>query len=212
MGKARKPKAVKLIIGMLAKSQKLFDIAEEFFIKEFGPIDYKSPVISFGYTDYYKKEMGSPLKRKFISFKKTISPGRIAKIKLLANSIEEKLAVKINSSRLRSKNIVRASKVSRELPNLRRRINIDPGYISDSKLVLATTKDYFHRVYLHHGIYAEVTLRWRKSSFEPFEWTYPDYRSKVYIDILNTIRNMYVLGQTYMQGQDVRSNNTAKSQ
>ena len=200
MGKARKPKAVKLIIGMLAKSQKLFDIAEEFFIKEFGPIDYKSLVISFGYTDYYKKEMGSPLKRKFISFKKTISPEKIAKIKLLTNSIEEKLAVKINSSRLRSKNIVRVSPstllgvnfASRELPNLRRRINIDPGYVSDSKLILATTKDYFHRIYLNYGIYAEVTLKWRKSSFEPLEWTYPDYRSREYINILNNIRNAYM--------------------
>ena len=169
MGKARKPKAVKLIIGMLAKSQKLFDTAEEFFIKKFGPIDYKSPEISFDYTDYYKKEMGGPLKRKFISFKKTISPEKIAKIKLLANSIEEKLS-----------------------SNKKRRINIDPGYISDSKLVLTTTKDYFHRIYLNYGIHAEVTLKWRKGGFEPFEWTYPDYRSREYIEILNTIRNNYM--------------------
>jgi len=169
MSKARKPKAVKLIIGMITKSQKLFDTVEEFFIKEFGPIDYKSPEISFDYTDYYKTEMGGPLKRKFSSFKKTISPEKIAKIKLLANSIEEKLSV-----------------------NKKRRINIDPGYISDSKLVLATTKDYFHRIYLNYGIYAEVTLKWRKGGFEPFEWTYPDYRSKKYIEILNTIRNNYM--------------------
>jgi len=169
MGKARKPKAVKLIVGMLAKSQKLFDIAEEFFIKEYGPVDYKSPAISFGYTDYYEKEMGSPLKRKFISFKKTVSPEIIAKIKLFANSIEETLSA-----------------------DKKRRINIDPGYVSDSKLVLATTKDYFHRIYLNYGIYAEVTLKWRKGSFEPFEWTYPDYRSKEYIAILNHIRNFFM--------------------
>lgn len=168
MGKAKKPKAVKLVIGMLAKSQKLFDTAEEFFIRHFGPIDYKSPVIPFGCTDYYKKEMGGQLKRKFISFKKPIRPEKIAKIKLLANSIEGKLSV-----------------------NKKRRVNIDPGYISDSKLILATTKDYFHRIYLGCGIYAEVTLRWRKGSFEPFEWTYPDYRSEEYINILNTIRNNY---------------------
>ena len=76
--------------------------------------------------------------------------------------------------------------------NKKRRVNIDPGYISDSKLILTTTKDYFHRIYLGHGIYAEVTLRWRKGGFEPFEWTYPDYRSKEYIKILNTIRNNYM--------------------
>ena len=169
MGKTKKPKAVKLIIGMLAKSQKLFDKAEEFFIKDFGPIDYKSRVISFDYTDYYEKELGSPLKRNFISFKKPISPEKIAKIKLITNSIEEKLSA-----------------------DKKRRINIDPGYISDAKLVLATTKDYFHRIYLSRGIYAEVTLKWRKGGFEPSEWTYPDYRSKEYIDILNHIRSIHM--------------------
>lgn len=171
MGKAKKPKEVKLIIGMLVKSKKLFNIAEEFFIKEFGHIDYESVIVSFTYTDYYKKEMGGPLKRKFISFKKSISPEKIAKIKLLTNSIEEKFSV-----------------------NKKRQINIDPGYISDSKLILVTTKDYFHRIYLNHGIYAEITLRWRRGGFEPFEWTYPDYRSREYIDIFNTIRNNYVQG------------------
>ena len=169
MGKAKKPKKVKLVIGMLAKSQKLFDKAEEFFIKDFGPIDYKSRAISFDYTDYYEKELGSSLKRNFISFKRLISPEKIAKIKLATNSIEEKFSV-----------------------DKKRRINIDPGYISDAKLVLATTKDYFHRIYLNHGVYAEVTLKWRKGGFEPFEWTYPDYRSREYIDILNYIRNIHM--------------------
>ena len=166
MGSAKKPKAVKLIIGMLARNKKLFEKTEEFFIEEFGLIDYQSPVISFKYTSYYKKEMGSPLKRKFISFKKLISPEKIAKIKLLTNLIEEKLSI-----------------------SNKRQVNIDPGYISDAKLILATTKDYFHRIYLNQGIYAEVTLKWRKHSFEPFEWTYPDYRSKEYLRILNKIRN-----------------------
>ncbi len=169
MGKAAKPRSVKLVIGMLAKNQKLFDTAEEFFIKEFGVMDYESPVIPFHYTNYYKKEMGSPLKRKFITFKKLISPGEIAQIKIFTNALEEKLG-------------------SRG----KRRINIDPGYVSDPKLVLATTKDYFHRIYLDKGIFAEVTLKWRRGGFEPFEWTYPDYRSKEYISIFNTIRNNYM--------------------
>jgi hypothetical protein len=169
MGKTKKPKAVKLIIGMLAKSQKLFDKAEEFFIKDFGAIDYKSPVISFNYTDYYKKEFGPALKRNFISFKKLIPQEKIAKIKLLTNSIEKKLSA-----------------------DKKRQVNIDPGYVSDAKLILATTKDYYHRIYLNHGIYAEVTLMWRKGGFKPFEWTFPDYRSKEYIDVFNAIRNAYM--------------------
>ena len=175
MGKSKEDQRVRLIIGMLAKHKKLFDSIEKFLIKEFGEIDYRSPILQFNYTGYYKKEFGYPLKRRFISFKKLISPHNIAKIKILTNSIEKNFAQQKNST-------------------LKRQINIDPGYISDAKLILATTKDYYHRIYLNKGIYAEVTLFWKKDSFQPFEWTYPDYRSVEYINILNNIRNAYTKG------------------
>ncbi|MBA3052915.1 MAG: DUF4416 family protein [Candidatus Omnitrophica bacterium] len=173
MGKPSRPKQVKLIIGLLAKNKKLLNKIEEFFIKEFGSIDHRSRDISFDYTDYYKKEMGCHIKRRFISFKKLISPGYIADVKIITNSLERKFS---NSK----KGVVK------------RAINIDPGYISDSKLVLATTKDYFHRIYLKKGIYAEVTLAWQKGGFRPFEWTYPDYRTPEYAAILNNIRHSYM--------------------
>ncbi len=177
MGKIKSPHSVKLIIGMLAKNKKLFDFVEEFFVNEFGKIDYRSPVLVFDHTEYYKKEMGYLLKRRFISFDKLILPERLAKIKLVTNSLEEKFARRKNS-------------------HLKRRINIDPGYISDSKLVLATTKDYFHRIYLNKGIFAEVTLTWKRGSFQPFEWTYPDYKTTEYTKILNHIRNTYMRQRT----------------
>ncbi|MBU1006860.1 MAG: DUF4416 family protein [Candidatus Omnitrophica bacterium] len=170
MGKAKKPKQVKLVVGILAKDKKLFDIVEEFLTDKFGEIDYRSPVIDFTYSDYYKKEMGEPLKKRFISFKKLISPEALPKIKTLTNSLENKFSQKDNSE-------------------LKRRVNLDPGYISDSKFVLATTKDYSHRLYLSKGIYAEITLTWRKGGFQPLDWTYPDYRTKDYINTLSTIRN-----------------------
>jgi len=173
MGKAKKPQRVKLVIGVLSKDKKLFDILEEFFIKKFGEIDYKSPEVLFDHTDYYKEEMGYPLKKRFISFKKHISPESISNIKLLTNSLEKKFSKKKNG-------------------HLNRRINIDPGYIAPSKLILATTKDYYHRTYLNKGIYVEVTLSWKNGSFQSFEWTFPDYRTKEYVDILNTIRNSYM--------------------
>ena len=173
MSKARKPRRVKLIIGMLAKDRKLFDIAEGFFIKRFGSIDYRSPLIPFDQTDYYEKEMGSPLERKFVSFKNLISPEEISKIKLLTNSIEKRLSRK-------------------EKGMLKRKVNIDPGYISDAKLVLATTKDFSHRIYLGRGIYAEVTLLWKKRGFEPSDWTYPDYRTDAYCAFFETLRQRYI--------------------
>ena len=173
MGKIKKPEGVKLVIGMLAKDEKLFDAIEKYLSGKFGKIDYKSAVLLFDQTNYYKEEFGWPLKRKFISFKNLIFPESISRVKTVTNAIENK------SSR-------------KEQNSLKRQINIDPGYVSDSKFILATTKDYFHRIYLNNGIYAEVTLKWRDGNFEPFEWTYPDYRTASYITILNSIRNSFM--------------------
>ncbi|MFH1854227.1 MAG: DUF4416 family protein [Candidatus Omnitrophota bacterium] len=173
MGKAKRPKKVKLIIGLLAKNKKLLNEIEELFVKDFGEIDYRGGDLLFTHTEYYKQEMGYPLKRRFVSFKKLISPGHIADIKIITNGLEEKFS-------------------TRKGAVTKRAINIDPGYVSDSKLVLATTKDYFHRIYLKKGIYAEVTLAWQNNGFRPFEWTYPDYRTPEYLEILNDIRNSYM--------------------
>ena len=73
-----------------------------------------------------------------------------------------------------------------------RQINIDPGYLDLAKLVLATTKDYAHRVFLRKGIFAEITLSFRGDSFGANDWTYPDYRTQEYIDIFNQIRKLYL--------------------
>lgn len=173
MGKAKGPKQVKLIIGLLSKNKKLLGFIEEFFIKKFGGIDYRSHDLPFSFTEYYKKEMGHPLIRRFISFQKPISPEYIASAKTITNRIEKRFSVKKSGA-------------------IKRKVNIDPGYISDSKLVLATTKDYYHRIYLRDGIYAEVTLAWQKGCFRPFEWTYPDYGTEAYLAILNSIRNSYM--------------------
>ncbi len=74
----------------------------------------------------------------------------------------------------------------------RRRVNLDPGYVSAAKLVLASTKDHIHRIYLKDGIYAETTLRMEKKTFRPWQWTYPDYRTEKYIEIFNEIRRIYM--------------------
>ncbi|MBU2221656.1 MAG: DUF4416 family protein, partial [Candidatus Omnitrophica bacterium] len=110
------------------------------------------------------------LKRKFISFKKLIPPDQLSAIKITTNKIEDRLS---------SKNL--------------RRINIDPGYLDLAKLVLATTKDYNHRIYLSKGIFAEITLTYQGKSFRPWNWTYRDYQSQEYIAIFNQIREIYNL-------------------
>jgi hypothetical protein len=168
MGKTKDPIPVKLICGMISGKPELFEQAKQQLSQRYGEIDFVSPIISFSqYTDYYEPEMGKDLNRQFISFDNLIDPIDIVPIKLTTNQIELEF---------RSPNRI---------------INLDPGYVSNAKLVLATTKDYHHRLYLGQGIYAEVTLRFRQGKFEPFEWTYPDYQTPEYLQIFNQIRAIY---------------------
>lgn len=167
--KIRKHNPVKLVIGFIYKDEAIFIRAKDKLKRKFGGTDFESEPIDFNYTGYYKEEMGSNLKRRFISFRKPIPIQDLYRIKLYTNRLE-----------------------ARFLLSKCRQINIDPGYLDPAKLVLATTKDYAHRIFLRKGIFAEITLSFRGNSFSPNDWTYPDYRSKEYIDIFNQIRKLYV--------------------
>lgn len=168
MGIAKEPPAVKLIAGFIFKDESVYAKALSELIKLFGVCDFESRIIDFDYTDYYQEEMGSSLKRRFVSFKKLIPPQKLPQIKIITNKIEQKLSLKN-----------------------KRNINIDPGYVDLAKLVLATTKDFKHRIYLDKGIFAEITLFYQNKTFCSWELTYPDYRTKEYILAFNKIRDIY---------------------
>jgi len=158
----------KLVVGMLSPGRRFFGMAEAALERQFGPIDFRSRVLPFEETDYYEKEMGKGILRKFVSMKAPVRPEDLGKAKKITGTIE-------NEFRDREGN---------------RKINLDPGYMRLSKFVLATTKDYSHRIYLGAGIWGEVTLYFRDGSFRPYPWTYPDYRTAGYIEILNHIREV----------------------
>lgn len=168
MGKTKSPIPVKLIIAIFTNRLELFPEIEKELEKKYGEIDFKGPVFDFDHTDYYREEMGFDLKKEFISFKNLIDPGKINSIKLFTNKLE--------------------SKYSKEGKRI---ANIDPGYVNNSKLVLASTKNYYHRIYLGKGIYAEVTLFFQERSFQSLPWTYPDYKTDASINIFNRIREIY---------------------
>lgn len=169
MGVIRKVIKVKLIVGMIADTASIFKKAAQHLERSYGPIDYTSDVVPFDKTSYYEEEMGPELKRHFISFRRLIRPDKLILVKRHTNKLELKL------SHNRKK----------------RTINLDPGYLDYGKLVLATTKDHQHRLYLGKGIFGEVTLRYTNGSFATWEWTYPDYASPEYIMIFNQIRTIY---------------------
>ena len=116
--------------------------------------------------------MGSDIHRQFISFETLIDAGTLAPLKLFTNTVEQNFAIKTREGDAR-------------------RVNLDIGYLCLAKLVLASTKDHAHRIYLRDGIYAEITLRFYRKTFQPWEWSYPDYRLPTYIAIFNHIREIY---------------------
>ena len=171
MGIVQDPEPVKLICGLIARNENILDQACQVLSKRLGRIDFKSRLMKIDHTVYYQKELGANLKRQFLSFQRLIKPDLLAKIKAFTNQLEKRASLGFQENK--------------------RRINIDPGYITKSKLILATTKNYQHRIYLSRGVYAEVTLRFAKGSFRPCQWTYPDYKTEEYIAIFNQIRKHY---------------------
>lgn len=169
MGQIRLTHPVNLITGFIFCNKDAYLKAKETLVRRFGDIDFESRDLDFNYTGYYQKELGKGLKRKFLSFKRLIPAQSLPKIKTITNKIESKLSE--NGLRL---------------------INIDPGYVDTAKLVLASTKNFRHRIYLDKGIYAEITLFFQNKSFRYWEWTFPDYRTLEYINIFNHIRKAYL--------------------
>jgi len=169
MWKLKEPKPVKLIIGILAANEDCLQVAIEALTAEFGRADLVSDVWPFDKTDYYKDQIGEHILRQFVSIEKLIDPGELAEIKHKTNKLEQELATKLALS-------------------LPRPINLDPGTIEPSKLILATTKNYSHRIYIGKKMYAEVTLLFHKGRWQPLEYTYPDYKQQCYFDFFDKVR------------------------
>lgn len=173
MGTIQTPSPVKLICGVLFAGRVCLDLVEQALVSLFGQIDVRSQTWPFDYTSYYDQETGPHIGRVFLAFRELADPGTLADVKVRTNALERELAERVGSA-------------------VPRPVNLDPGYIDSAKLVLATTKDYGHRVYVGQGIYAEVTLCFRKGSFEPWPWTYPDYRSESYRRFFMQVRQRYL--------------------
>jgi hypothetical protein len=169
MWELQNPKPVKLIIGILAANETALAAAVKAISKSFGVIDLTSDVWPFTQTDYYKDELGPNALRQFVTLEKLIDPGKLAQIKHDTNSLEQQLADSLKLS-------------------LPRPVNLDPGFIEPSKLILASTKNFSHRIYIGNKMFAEVTLMYEKGNWRHFEYTFPDYRQSCYQNFFTKIR------------------------
>ncbi len=170
MSLPKEPDPAKLVISLLMNEKAILQGILTRLEDHFGPLDLISPWLNFDYTDYYTREMGSPLFRRVIAFRPLIRQEDLATVKEITNGFEKLWET-----------------------GGRRALNIDPGYLLLSRFILATGKDYSHRIYIGKRIYADLTLMYKKGGYQGFEWTYPDYKSDDMAAFLGKIRTKYSL-------------------
>lgn len=168
MGEVTEHLPVKLVASILYKDPDILLRAIDRLVLLYGQLDEPSASLAFSHTDYYSKEMGAPLKRRLICFESLHPVESISSVKSDTNEIESFFQQKG-----------------------KRQVNIDPGYLTHAKLVLMSTKDHVHRVYVKNGIYAECTLRFEHGDFLPWSWTYPDYATDEIRSYFKKVREKY---------------------
>ena len=170
MSLPQEPKPGKLVIKLLMKDRALFEPLAVELTSKYGSADMISSWMAFDYTAYYESELGSPLYRRVMAFENLIDQQDLAVIKLTTNRLEQAYA-----------------------RNRRRRVNIDPGYLLYERFVLASGKNFSHRIYIGQCIYADLTLIYRNGAFETLPWTYPDYADQPILSFLERVRKKYAV-------------------
>ena len=171
MGQICRQRQVKLFTGLLTSLPELAKDVEVRISESFGPIDLRSESFVFDFTHYYDREAGFPLWRFFFGFAALIDPAGLAGIKTLSNDLEAEFAARLSP--------------------VARPVNLDLGYLEESKVVLASTKNFYHRILLADGIYAEVTMHHEGGGWRSFPWTFPDFRSGRYDAFFTELRGIY---------------------
>jgi hypothetical protein len=153
MGVPHPPELSLLFTSLLFSKREVLSSVRLFLIDRFGGVLLESDEHPWNHTTYYDNELGTPVWRKIIFFREPFDPLSLPDVKLETNALESSFS-----------------------EDGRRRVNIDPGYIMRSRVVLASAKDYSHRMYLGKGIYGEVALFFKGNQFNPLPYTYFDYR------------------------------------
>ena len=172
MADRRLPDPALLVVAAFSRHPEAISWAHQRLETTFGAIALASEPYRFHHTDYYQADMGPGLEKQFLAFQDLRPLDELARIKLLTNDLECQLAALGTYAEPRP-------------------LNLDPGFLTLGKFMLATTKDQAHRIYVGDGIYAEVTLRFQAGAYGPWPWTYADYREPYVRDFLKQARDYY---------------------
>jgi hypothetical protein len=165
-------KKAKYFCGLIFSQNQAAAGALDMLQEILSAVDSRSAVIPFTMTDYYQAEMGEPLFRQFVSFKELLTPEKLPEIKMRTIQLEDKLAV--------------AGK---------RTVNLDPGYLSEANVIIATSKNHYHRVPLSGGIYAHIEYVLKDGRINSLPWTYPDFQTEPYLDFFKDLQERFKLAK-----------------
>lgn len=165
------PPPARLVISAIYREERKYAAALPRVAAAVGPVRPAGDRFPFDRTDYYGEEMGAPLFRRFLVTEAAVPRDALPAVKIALESIEGEMA-----------------------SGGRRTVNLDPGLLTAENFILATGKNYAHRVYLGNGVFADLTLVYRKGEFHPLPWTYPDYASGEIRSLLREIRREYLGG------------------
>jgi hypothetical protein len=163
---------VKLMCGIIASEDAHFVSAEAGLAGLFGDIDSRSARFDFNITNYYEAEMGPSLRRGFLSFERLVDPEQLSDIKVKTNEFEDDVRLAFGATR--------------------RVVNIDPGFLTSAALIMATAKDFSHRIPLRRGIYGHLELLFSKNGLRRLDWTYPDFAQEGYQVYFLDVRKIYL--------------------
>ncbi len=169
MAHAHDPEPLKYFIAILYRTPESFKAGKHAVSEVWGALDFEGNGHLFDMTDYYEPEMGTPLYRRLVAFEHLLPPTAIVDMKLRCIRIEDRLAI-----------------------DGRRIVNLDAGYLDHNKVVLASVKNFGHKIYLDHGIYADCVGLYKQGRYQPFDWTFPDFKDGRYDQELLTIRRRYL--------------------
>jgi uncharacterized protein DUF4416 len=172
MGGVRPVEPVLFLTAVFSRYPQALDWAREKTAAAWGAVALASPRFVFDATDYYQPTMGPGIEKCFYVYETLADPALLVERKLAANAWE----------------VEYARTAGHQEP---RPLNIDPGYLTSAKLVLASTKDHAHRIYLARGIFAEVTLFYKDRQWQPRDWTFADYRRADYQAFFDSARQYF---------------------
>ena len=159
------PLPARLLVSVIYREERRFAEVLQCIEDRLGPVERTSGTFPFDMTEFYGKEMGAPLYRRFAVMERLVPRDALAAAKIGAEELEREFS-----------------------EHGMRTVNLDPGMLTEENFLLATGKNYSHRVYLRDGVFADLTLVFRKGEYRALPWTYPDFAAAEIRAFLSEVR------------------------